>query len=101
MKPVQTALYVDISSDAEEANHTSRVLQGIVNRDSAEVFLAGDQKEANWLKISQKKYRVPAEMIRSGSNRGLRTLFKMYQNRIDKLVVCRFEDNDYTWNMGS
>lgn len=32
-------------------------------------------------------------------NRGLRTLFKSYKDRLDKLVICNFSDNDYTFNM--
>lgn len=100
MKAVENSVYIDISRDSEEANHISRVFQGVVNRDSAEVFLAGGHQEVNWLRLSGKRCVKPEGHIADGEDRGLRTLFKMYGNRIDKLVVCRFEDNDYTWNMG-
>ena len=99
MKPVEKVVYLSIAGDSPEAKHISRVFQGIINRDSAKIFLANDNKEIEWFKYIDAPYERPAEMITTGSNKGLRTLFKNYKDRLDKLVICNFADNDYTFNM--
>ena len=99
MKAVQEAVYLNISTDQTEAKLISRVFQGIINRDSAELFLGDDSHEVTWFKYTNKPFRRPAYNITSGDNRGLRTLFRNYKDRLDKLVVCDFKINAFSWNM--
>ncbi len=99
MKPVKKVIYLAISNDSPEAKHICRVFQGIINRDSAEIFLANDNKELEWFKYLNVPYGRPSQIINSGSNQGLRTLFRNYKDRLDKLVVCNFANDDYTFNM--
>lgn len=99
MKPVEKAVYLSIATDETEAKLISRVFQGILNRDSAELFLADDSHEVTWFKYTEKPFIRPEHNITSGKNKGLRTLFRNYKDRLDKLVVCNFKENDYTWNM--
>lgn len=98
MTPAETVIYYKINEDDAVSEHICRVFQGIINRESAEVFLASDPHETNWLLYSEKPWKRPSVTL-SGKNPGLRTLFSTYKDRIDKLVICNFEDNDYTWNM--
>lgn len=98
MEPADKFVYVSIGTDDAEAKHIARVFQGIINREKAEVFLASDIKETNWLKYTGKEFTRPPFVL-TGSNKGLRSLVKMYKDRIKKLVVCNFSNNDYTWNM--
>lgn len=102
MKPVDTVVYVSMggATESAEAQHACRIFQGIINRDSAEVFLSTGDKEQDWFEYLNPKWKRPAQgAIVTGENRGLRTLFKSYKDRLDKLVVCNFADNDYTFNM--
>ena len=102
MKPVQTPVFVSVggATESPEALHICRIFQGIINRDSAEVFLSTGDKELDWFKYLDVKYKRPDQgVIVTGENRGLRTLFKSYKDRLDKLVICNFSDNDYTFNM--
>jgi hypothetical protein len=99
MKEVKTAVYHGIGDENSQSDLVCRVLQGIVNRDSAELFLSDDSHEVNWFKYIEKPFRRVAKRYTSGSYRSLRGLFGEYQDRIDKLVVCEFSDNSYTWNM--
>ena len=102
MKPVDTVVYVSMggATESAEAQHVCRIFQGIINRDSAEVFLSAGDKEQDWFEYLDPKWKRPAQgVIVTGENRGLRTLFKSYKDRLDKLVVCNFDDNDYTFNM--
>lgn len=102
MKPVQTPVFVSVggATESPEALHICRIFQGIINRDSAEVFLSTGDKELDWFKYLDVKYKRPDQgVIVTGENRGLRTLFKSYKDRLDKLVICNFSDNDYTFNI--
>ncbi len=102
MKPVDTVVYVSMggATESPEAQHICRIFQGIINRDSAEVFLSTGDKEQDWFEYLNPKFKRPAQgVVVTGENRGLRTLFKSYKDRLDKLVVCNFADNDYTFNM--
>ena len=99
MKEVQTAVYQGIGADSKIAKHIIRVLQGIVNRDSAELFLDDGSNDTFWFKEIGKSYRRPAKRYTTGENPALRTLFGEYKDRITKLVVCDFSTASYTWNM--
>lgn len=102
MKPVETAVFLSVggATESAEALHSCRIFQGIINRDSAELFLTTGDKEMDWWRYLNPKFKRPANgVIVTGENRGLRTLFKSYKDRLDKLVVCNFADNDYTFNM--
>ena len=99
MKAVQKAVYLSITTDQTEAKLVSRVFQGIINRDSAELFLGDDSHEVTWFKYTEKPYKRPTYNVNSGENKGLRTLFRNYKDRLDKLVVCDFKVNGFSWNM--
>lgn len=102
MKQVKTTVFISCggATESPEAQHSCRIFQGIINRDSAEVFLSTGDKEMDWWKYIDVDWkRPPKGVITSGENRGLRTMFKSYADRLDKLVVCNFADNDYTFNM--
>lgn len=99
MKAVEEAVYVSISTDQTEAKMISRIFQGIINRKGAEIFLGDDSHEVTWFKYTNKPFRRPTYNITSGDNKGLRTLFRNYKDRLDKLVVCDFKENGYNWNM--
>lgn len=103
MRRVKTTVFVSCGGTTEsaEAQIACRILQGIVNRDSAEIFISTGDKEMDWWKYIDVKWKRPAKgVITTGENRGLRTLFRSYKDRIDKLVVCNYANNDYTFNMG-
>lgn len=99
MKAVEEAVYLSISTDQTEAKLISRVFQGIINRNSAELFLGDDSHEVTWFKYTKKPFKRPPYTISSGENRGLRTLFRNYKDYLDKLVVCDFKVNGFSWNM--
>jgi len=99
MKKAEKAVYVAISNDSPEAKHACRILQGIINRKTADIFLANGDSELEWFKYIDVPYTRPPHIINTGNNQGLRTLFKNYKDHIDKLVVCNFITNDYTFNM--
>lgn len=48
MKPVETAVFLSVggATESAEALHACRIFQGIINRDSAELFLTTGDKEA-------------------------------------------------------
>ena len=95
MKAVQEAVYLSISTDQTEAKLICRVFQGIINRDSAELFLGDDSHEITWFKYTKKPYRRPAYNVSTSENRALRTLFRNYKDRLDKLIVCDFKVNGF------
>lgn len=99
MREVHTVVYQGIGDENSQSDLVCRVLQGIVNRDSAELFLSDDNHDVQWFKYIGKPYRRVAKRYTSGSYRSLRNLFGEYRDRIEKLVVCDFKTNSYTWNM--
>ena len=72
MKPVQTPVFVSVggATESPEALHICRIFQGIINRDSAEVFLSTGDKELDWFKYLDVKYKRPDQgVIVTGENR--------------------------------
>lgn len=100
MQEAETLLYQGVGSDTPAARQVMRVLQGIINRETAEVFLDAGGNDTFWFKYIAKPYHRAAKRYTSGVNPALRTLFGEYKDRIDKLVVCEFATASYTWNMG-
>lgn len=103
MPQAETTVFVACggSTESAESQIACRIFQGIINREKAELFLSTGDKEMDWWKYIDVAWTRPAKgVITTGENRGLRTLFKSYADRLDRLVVCNYANNDYTFNMG-
>lgn len=74
-----------ISRDSGDARVTARALQGMINQQSAEVYLVTDPWDWEQLKASGKPFEVVEPL--TGPDPGLRTLFKKYQSRVKKVIV--------------
>jgi hypothetical protein len=96
MPPATNAFVVNINKDSSDAWMTARVLQGLVNQKSAEVYLINNPWDWDPLKDCGKPYQeLP---MFTGADAGLRTLFQKYQNRVKKMFLYD-PDKDWTWCM--
>mgnify|MGYP007099149645 CR=1 FL=1 len=68
MKPVQTPVFVSVGGATESpaALHICRIFQGIINRDSAEVFLSTGDKELDWFKYINVRIKVLSSRVKIG-----------------------------------
>ena len=84
--PAAAKVYVfTISNDSGDAKVTARALQGMLNQQSAEVYLITNPRDWEQLKSSGKPFEVVEPL--TGPDPGLRTLFKKYQSRVKKVIV--------------
>jgi hypothetical protein len=94
MPAATNAYVVTISKDSENAKMTAWALQGMINQQSAEVYLINNPWDWEPLKNCGKPFEQMQEL--SGANAGLRTLFQKYQGRVKKMFVYD-PDKDWTW----
>ena len=93
-----STLYVyDIRNDSAEARLSALALQGLINQTSAQIYVLARDVDAGWLNTSGKSY-VNVTLL-SGSNAGLRTLYRDYQSSVSKLIVWD-GNSDWTFNIG-
>ncbi len=94
MPSAPKAYVVEIEKDADNTKMTSRALQGMLNQQSAEVYLINNWWDREPLEYCEKLSEKPIAM--PGASAGLRTLFKKYQRRVKKMFVYD-PDKDWTW----
>jgi len=85
MPPAPKVFVFTISDDSGDAKVTARALQGMINQQSAEVYLITNPWDWEQLKASGKPFEVPEPL--TGPDSGLRTLFQKYQSRVKKVFV--------------
>jgi len=86
--PAAPKVYVfDCRNDNPEARTSAWALQGLLNQTSAEVYIIEKEKERHLEQL--KDGGRPCELVepRAGNNSGLRTLFKKYQDRVNRMIV--------------
>jgi hypothetical protein len=98
METADTLYVYDIRNDSAEAKLAALTLQGLINQSSAEVYVLTREKNLDqmWLDESGKSY-TPVTLV-TGSNPGLRTMYRDYQTLIDKLIVWE-GSKDWTFNI--
>jgi len=98
MKPADTLYVYDIRNDSAEAKLAALTLQGLINQSSAKVYVLTREKNLDqmWLDESGKSY-TPVTLIQ-GTNPGLSTLYRDYQNLITKFIVWE-GSKDWTFNL--
>jgi hypothetical protein len=94
MPSAMNAYVVTISKDSGNSKMTAWTLQGMVNQQSAEVYLINDSLARRALGYCKKPFEELPEL--SGRNAGLRTLFQKYQGRVKKMFIYD-PDKDWTW----
>jgi hypothetical protein len=86
--PAAPKVYVfDCRKDNPEARTSAWALQGLLNQTSAEVYVIEKEKERHLEQL--KDCGRPFELVEplAGNNSGLRTLFKKYQARVNRMIV--------------
>ncbi|OUS75935.1 hypothetical protein B1748_14050 [Paenibacillus sp. MY03] len=98
MESADTLHVYDIRNDSAEAKLAALTLQGLINQSSAEVYVLTREKNLDqlWLDQSGKSYS-PVSLV-TGSNPGLRTMYRDYQSLIDKFIVWE-GSKDWTFNI--
>jgi hypothetical protein len=93
--PAAPKAYVsDCSKDWPDARTVAFALQGLINQQSAEVYIADSEWDWEQLKYCGKPFeRLP---LPDGKNGGLRSLFHKYQGRVKKMFVYD-PGKDWTW----
>ncbi len=83
--PAAPKVYVADCSKDKSGIMTSWALEGMVNQESAEVYVAISEWDWEQLKYSGKPFEVLK--LPGGENAGLRSLFKKYQSQIKKMFL--------------
>ncbi|MCQ6561007.1 GxGYxYP domain-containing protein [Paenibacillus mendelii] len=88
----------DIRNDSAEAKLAALVLQGLINQGTAKIYVLTRESnlDQTWLDESGKSYQ--AVPLLTGSNPGLRTLYRDYGDLVDKLIVWE-GSRDWTFNI--
>lgn len=96
--PAAGTLYVyDLRNDSPEAKLSALALQGVINQGSAKIYvLTRDNIDIGWLNTTGKSYQNVTPL--SGTNPGLRTLYRDYKNTVSKLIVWD-GNSDWTFNI--
>jgi len=98
MAPASTLYVYDIRNDSPEAKLAAMTLQGLINQTTAKVYVLTREKDLDqmWLDESGKSYTTVT--LVSGSNPGLRTMYRDYQALINKLILWD-SSKDWTFNL--
>ncbi|MCQ6561012.1 OmpL47-type beta-barrel domain-containing protein [Paenibacillus mendelii] len=98
MAPAQTLYVYDIRNDTAEAKLAALVLQGLINQGSAKIYVLTRESnlDQTWLDESGKSYQTVS--LLSGSNPGLRTMYRDYSTLVNKLIVWE-GSRDWTFNI--
>jgi hypothetical protein len=92
--PAASKAYVADCSKDKSGVMTSWALEGMVNQQSAEAYVAISEWDWQQLIYSRKPFEVLA--LPSGENAGLRSLFQKYQGRVKKMFVY---DPEKDWTL--
>jgi hypothetical protein len=92
--PATKAYVVEIAKDSKNAKMTAWALQGLINQQSAEVYLINNPWDWEPLEYCGRRFEKTPKL--SGTNTGLRTLFQKYQGRVKKMFIYDAE-KDWTW----
>jgi hypothetical protein len=91
--PIAPMAYViDCYKDWPDARMTARALQGMINQQSAEVYVDNSERDWEQLRLGGKPFELLQRL--DGNNGGLRALFQKYQVRVEKMIVY---DPDKDW----
>ena len=94
MPAATNAFVVDCQKNSESSKMTAWALQGLINRQSAEVYVVNNPQHLEQLEFCKKAFQVLEPL--AGNDSGLRTLFQKYQARVKKMFVCD-PKQDWTW----
>ncbi len=89
-------IVADCRKDSPIGKMTSTALQGLINQDSAQVYLFLSDHHVSQLNDTERKYTILQNKI--SENQGLSSLFTHYNNAIRKIYIWN-PDEDWTWNM--
>lgn len=95
--PLAGSIFVaDIRKDDDSAKMTARALQGLINQSSAEIYLVDQPFDFEQLVKSGRPFNwLP---VLPGTNGGLRSLFRKYGGRVERLMVYDPAE-DWSWNL--
>lgn len=79
------AFVFDSRRDGQDGRITTLCLAGMLNQQSAEVYVISRDHDREQLEMSGKPFEVPAHL--AGPDSGLRTLFAKYQARVQKAFL--------------
>lgn len=88
---------VDCRTDSAVSRMTATALQGIINQDSAEVYLFLGDHHVRQLDETKRKYTVLNKATGSGDG-GLQALLDNYLHRFSRIYIWDVQ-KDWTWNM--
>ncbi len=89
---------VEIAKDSENAKMTTWALQGMLNQQSAEVYLINYWWDVEPLEFCGRPFEKLPSL--SGVDGGLRALFQKYQPRVKKMFLYD-PDKDWTWYLAA
>lgn len=87
----------DCRKDSALPKMIATAVQGVINQDSAEVYLFIGDHHIRQLEDTERKYTVLNENVKSGSA-GLQSLLDKYLCRFSHIYIWNPEE-DWTWNM--
>ncbi len=94
MPAATNAVVINIQNDSGNAKMTAWALQGLINQQSAEVYLA--YRPFDFQQFEESKRSSEKINALPGADAGLRTLFQKYQGQLTKMFIYD-PDEDWTW----
>ena len=93
MPAATNAVVINIQNESDNAKMTAWALQGLINQQSAEVYLV--YRPFDFQQFEESKRSSEKLNALPGTSGGLKTLFQKYQGRVKKIFVY---DPDKDWN---
>ncbi len=94
MPAATNAVVINIQNDSDNAKMTAWALQGLINQQSADVYLV--YRPFDFQQFEESKRSSEKLNALPGTSGGLKTLFQKYQGRVKKMFVYD-PDKDWTW----
>jgi hypothetical protein len=87
MPEAPKAFVFDVRKDKEDSRIAALCLSGMLNQASAEVYVISRDHDRDQLNDSKKPYEMAPETVSADSMPGLRSLFRKYQARVQKIFL--------------
>jgi hypothetical protein len=94
MPAAANAVVINIQDDSDNAKMTAWALQGLINQQSADVYLVYRPFDFQQFEESKRSSEKLNALL--GTDAGLRTLFQKYQGQVKKMFIYD-PDEDWTW----
>ncbi len=93
----EPVVVADCRFDTPPGKMVATAFQGLINRDTASLYLYLANHHVDQLADTKRSFRV-LKNKKQGNNPGLKALFSVYSNRVQRIYVWNPEE-DWTWNM--